>query len=151
MTFGQKIAPYLAELIKNISDKNMYSGNKIPSSVMAMFKLEIRENGAGILVPYWIGVLQKGRKPRRSTKSSGLAKKIFKWMSKRNMFKSTTLKGKRNEAKQLTWYINKHGNKQFNKGNPIFVDIYESERAKTIKKIDAEIGMTIGKITMEII
>ena len=149
MTFGQKIAPYLAELIKNISDKNMYSGNKIPASVMAMFKLEIRENGAGVLVPYWISVLQKGRGPRKGTKDHGLRKRIYKWMAKNNMFKSSTAKGKLAEAKSMTWYINKYGNKQFR--SRVFVDIYESERAKTIKKIDAEIGMTIGKITMEII
>ena len=67
MTFGQRIAPDLVALKKNISDKNMYSGNKIPASVMAMFKIEVKEDSAGILVPYWIGVLQRGRGPRRGS------------------------------------------------------------------------------------
>jgi len=146
---GLDLKPELQELIDNIAKKNMYSGNKISDSIMKMFEIEVRDDGAGILVPYWLGVLQRGRGPRKSTKDSGLWRIIYKWMQRRNMFRSGTAKGKINEAKYVTWYINKYGNKQFR--NKIFVDIYETERKKTIEKIDKKFSLIIGKITMEVI
>ena len=146
---GIDLKPELQELIDNIAKRNMYSGNKISDSIMKLFQIEVRDDGAGILVPYWISVLQRGRGPRRSTKSSGLVKIIYRWMQKRNMFKSSTAKGKLNEAKYLTWYINKYGNQQFR--SKVFVDIYETERKKTIEKIDNKFSLIIGKITMDVI
>jgi len=146
---GIDLKPELQELIDNIAKRNMYSGNKISDSIMKLFEIEVRDTGAGILVPYWISVLQRGRGPRRSTKSSGLVKIIYRWMQKRNMFKSNTAKGKLNEAKYLTWYINKYGNQQFR--SKTFVDIYETERKKTIEKIDNKFSLIIGKITMDVI
>ena len=146
---GTELKPDLQELIDNIAKKNMYSGNKIPDSIMKMFEIEVRDDGAGILVPYWIGVLQQGRGPRKSTKSSGLIKVIYRWMAKRGMFRSSTAKGKMAEARFMTMYINKYGNKQFR--NKAFVDIYETERKKTIKKIEDKFSLIIGKITMDAI
>jgi len=146
---GDELKPELQELIDNISKKNMYSGNKIPKSIMDMFEIEVRDDGAGILVPYWLSVLQRGRGPRKSNKSSGLIKIIYNWMSKRGMFRSTTAKGKLGEARFMTMYINKYGNKQFR--NKVFVDIYETERKKTIQKIDDKFSLLIGKITMDVI
>jgi len=143
------LKPELQELIDNIAKKNMYSGNKISDSIMKMFEIEVRDDGAGILVPFWISVLQKGRGPRKSTKNYNLWKIIYKWMQRRNMFKSGTAKGKINEAKFVTWYINKYGNKQFR--SKTFVDIYETERKKTIEKIDKKFSLIISKITMEVI
>jgi hypothetical protein len=49
----------------------------------------------------------------------------------------------------LTWYINKYGNQQFR--NKIFVDIYETERKKTIEQINNKFSVSISKITMEVI
>lgn len=146
---GLDLKPELQELIDNIAKRNMYSGNKISDSIMRMFEIEVRNDGAGILVPYWLGVLERGRGPRKSTKSSGLFKIIYRWMEKRNMFRSRTAKGKLNEAKGMTWYINKYGNQQFR--NKVFIDIYQSERKKTIEKIDKKFDLLIGKITMEVI
>ena len=148
---GIDLKPELQELIDNIAKKNMYSGNKISDSIMKMFEIEVRDDGAGILVPYWLGVLERGRGPRLRTKDYKLYLKIKRWMAQRGMLKSKTTKGRDNEAKSLTWYINKYGNKQFNKGNPIFVDIYTTERKKTIEKIDKKFSLIIDKITMEVI
>jgi len=149
VSVAKDIKPDLEELINNISQKNMFYGNRIPDSVMKLFVIEERSDGAGIIVPYWIGVLQRGRGPRRSTKSAGLIKIIYKWMEKNGMFRSATAKGKMNEARFMTLYINKYGNKQFR--SKTFVDIYESERKKTIAKIDSKIEKTISKITMDVI
>lgn len=146
---GIELKPELEELIRNISQKNMYSGNKIPESIMRQFEIETTDTSAGILVPYWLSVLEHGRGKRRSNKDSGLVNKIYAWMQKRNMFRSVTDKGKMNEAKFLTWYINKYGNKQFR--SKVFVDIYTAERKKTIEKIDAKFSLAIGKITMQVI
>jgi hypothetical protein len=139
----------LEELIRIISEKNTYAGNKIPNSVMRLFEIEIRENGGGVLVPFWIAVLQKGRGPRKTTKDYELYKIIFRWMESRNLFKSRTVKGKLSEAKSVTWYINKYGNKHFRSG--VFVDIYQTARAEFIDKINAKYSTEISKITMEVI
>ena len=148
---GIDLKPELEEMIKQISQRNMYSGNKIPDSIMKMFEIEITDLHDGILVPYWLGVLERGRGPRKSNVDAGLQKKIKRWMAKRNMFKSKTAIGRENEAKRLTWYINHWGNKQFNKGNPIFMDVYTTVRKQTIEKIDKKFGEVIGKITYAVI
>lgn len=146
---GIDLTPELEELIRNISQKNMYYGNKIPESIMRMFVIETTDTSAGILVPYWLGVLQRGRGARKSTQSSGLWKRIYAWMEKRNMFESKTAKGKINEAKFLTWYINKYGNKHFRSN--VFIDIYETERKKTIKKIEDKYDIFLSKITYDVL
>jgi len=146
---GIDLKPELEELIKNISQKNGYYGNKIPDSIMKMFEVEIREDGAGVLVPYWIPVLQKGRGPRRGTKDYGLVKRIYRWMERRGMFRSATPKGKMNEARFMTLYINKHGNQHFR--SKVFIDVYDSERKKTIEKINKKFALAIRAITMQVI
>jgi hypothetical protein len=143
------LKPEFEELISAISKRNGYYGNKIPASIMKMFEVVISENGGGILVPYWISVLQKGRGPRKSTKDHGLWKILYRWMDKKNMFESASAEGKINEAKRMTWWINKHGNQHFQSG--VFVDVFESERKKTIEKINKKFVLAISKITMDII
>jgi hypothetical protein len=143
------LKPELQELINNISRKNTFYGNKIPDSIMRLFAIEEIDFNAGITVPYWIGVLERGRGPRRSTKDHGLIKIIYNWMQKRGMFRSATAKGKLNEARSLTWYINKYGNVHFR--SKIFIDVYESERKKTIEKIDKKFNTAISKITMDVL
>ena len=146
---GIDLKPELEEMVKLIGQRNSYSGNKISDSIMRMFTVEITELHDGILVPYWLSVLERGRGPRKSTKDSGLFKKIYRWMEKRNMFKSTTSKGKLSEAKYMTWYINKYGNQQFR--NKTYIDIYNTVRKETIAKIDKKFGFAINKITMDVI
>jgi hypothetical protein len=146
---GIDLRPELEEMVDLISQRNSYSGNKISDSIMKMFSVEITDLHDGILVPYWLGVLEKGRGPRKSSKSSDLWKTIYRWMEKRNMFRSNKSQQKVREAKQLTWYINKYGNKQFR--NKTFVDVYTSVRKETIQKIDAKFSQAINKITMEVI
>jgi len=144
------LKPELEDLIKVISTKNMYSGNKIPDSVMRLFEIEVRESGGGgVIVPYWIAVLQKGRGPRKSTTDHQLYLKIYEWMNKRNMFKSTTEEGKVREAKQLTWYLNKYGNKHFR--SKVFIDIWETARKNFIEKVNKKFSDQISKITMSVI
>lgn len=116
---------------------------------MALFTVEITELHDGILVPYWLGVLERGRGPRKSTTDTGLYKKIYSWMNKRNMFKSSTPEGKLAEAKGLTWYLNHYGNKQFR--NKIFVDVYTSVRKDFIGKIEKKYSDKIDKITYDIL
>ena len=139
----------LKQFIDNIGKRNMYSGNKIPESIMKQFVIEEDDYHIGIEVPYWLGVLERGRGPRRSTKDSGLWKKIYRWMERKNMFRSRTDKGRISEAKGLTWYINKHGNEQFRK--KVYIDIYNSERRMLIEKIDERFSFFIGKITTDIL
>ena len=143
------LKPELYELIKNISQKNTYYGNKISDSIMRLFTIEETDFNAGIIVPYWLGILERGRGPRRSTKDFGLIKIIYRWMERRGMFRSTTPKGKLNEARFLTYYINKYGNAHFR--SKVFIDVYKTEREKIIEKINNKFALAIGKITMEVI
>ena len=143
------LKPELEELVKVISEKNTYAGNKIPDSVMKLFEIEIREDGGGVLVPFWIAVLQKGRGPRKTTKDYELYKIIYRWMERHNLFKSRTAKGRLNEAKSITWYINKYGNKHFR--SKTFVDVYETARKEFIDRINSKYSLEISKITMEVI
>jgi hypothetical protein len=146
---GIDLKPELQEMIDLIAQKNSYSGNKISPSIMAMFQIEITELHDGILVPYWLSVVEHGRGPRKSTVDTKLWKKIYAWMEKHNMFKSRTNEGKVREAKSVTWYINKYGNKHFR--SKVFVDIYTSVRKQTIEKIDKKFSQHISKITMEVL
>ena len=146
---GIDLKPELDEMVRLIGQRNSYSGNKISDSIMRMFSVEITDFHDGILVPYWLGVLERGRGPRKSNVDSGLFKKIYRWMEKHNMFRSGTAKGKLREAKFMTWYINKHGNQQFR--NKIYVDVYNTVRKETIAKIDKKFSFATNKITMDVI
>ena len=143
------LKPELQDMIKQISTKNTYSGNKISDSIMKMFEVEDKELNAGILVPFWLGVLERGRGPRKSSTDHKLYLKIYRWMQKRGMFKSSTPEGKIREAKSMTWYINKFGNKQFR--NKTFIDIYTTVRKQTIVNIEKKFSEQISKITMDVL
>jgi hypothetical protein len=143
------VKPELAEMIQQISTRSMYYGNRIPASIMAMFTIIETDLNAGVLVPFWLGVLQRGRGKRKATQSSGLVNTIYRWMERRSMFRSKTATGKFNEAKRLTWYINKYGNAHFRSQR--FVDIYESARKSAIVAIDKKFAFEINKITMDVI
>ncbi|MCJ7447918.1 MAG: hypothetical protein MUO72_09505 [Bacteroidales bacterium] len=143
------LKPELKAMINNIAQKNMFYGNKVPASVMALFEVVETDFNVGVLVPYWLGVLQRGRGPRRSSQSSGLVNKIYAWMQSRNMFRSGTAKGKLNEARFITLYINKYGNVHFRSKR--FIDIYEAERKKAIESIEKKFTFEINKITMEVL
>ena len=120
----------------------------MPASVAKLIEVEIRDNGAGVLAPFWLPVLERGRAPRKNSTDNKLYTKIYDWMAKRNMFKSKTEKGRINEAKSLTWFINKYGTKMYRDG--VFKDIYSRETEKAIEKIDKAIQLEAYKITREI-
>lgn len=146
---GIDLKPELEEMVKLIGERNSYSGNRISDSIMRMFTVEITELHDGILVPYWLGVLERGRGPRKSNVDTGLYKKIYRWMEKHNLFKTSDAKGRIREAKHATYIINKYGNKHFR--SKVFVDVYTTVRKQTIEKIDKKFGDKINKITMEVL
>lgn len=146
---GIDLKPELEQMIKLIGQRNGYHGNKISQSVMDMFEVEITELHDGILVPYWLSVLERGRRPRKSTKDTELWKRIYAWMAKHGRFKSNTEEGKIREAKSVTWYLNKYGNKHFR--SKTYIDVYNSVRKETIEKINTKFSRHIDKITMQII
>jgi len=139
----------LQRMVDDIGNSAVYGGNRISASIMEKIKIEERDNGAGVLAPYWLSVTEKGRGPRKSNVDSGLVRRIYAWMEKNNMFDSTSPKGKMNEAKSMTWYINKYGNKQFRDG--VFVDVYNTARESAIKDIMEEYGALTVTITKEIL
>ena len=141
--------PEMQSFIDRVSMKNMYSGAKMPDSIMKQWTIEETEYTIGVLVPFWIAALQYGRGPRKSTKYGGFDKALYKWMQKNNLFRSQTAEGRINESKSMAWYINKYGNQHFR--NKTFVDIYKTERERAVKEIDAKMGGYINKITMDIL
>jgi hypothetical protein len=143
------LKPALDRMVQTIATRMMYSGNRIPVSVMNLIRVEIHATGGGgVSAPFWLGVLQRGRGARKSTTDSGLWKRIYGWMEKRSMFKARTAEGKIAEAKGMTWYINKYGNKQFRE--KAFVDIYEQARQQCEREVMTEYGLAINNITKDI-
>lgn len=121
----------------------------MPKSVAELIEVEIRSNGAGVLAPFWLPVLEKGRAPRKNNTDSKLYHKIYEWMDKRHMFKSRTSIGKINEAKSLTWFINKYGTKMYRDGK--IKDVYTKKTKEVISKIEKEYSDYIGKVTSELL
>lgn len=139
----------LQSLINIIASKPTYYGKPVSPSIIKQMQIEIRPNGAGIIAPFWISVLQYGRPPRRSTTDSGLWKRMYAWMEKNNLFKSGTERGKINEAKRMTWYLNKYGNQHFR--SKTFVDVYESAVKQTVANVERAYTEFTFRITSDIL
>jgi hypothetical protein len=136
-------------LINVIASKPTYYGKPVSPAIIKQMQIEIRPNGAGIIAPFWISVLQYGRPPRQSSTDSQLWKRMFAWMDKNNLFKSATERGRINEAKRMTWYLNKYGNKHFRSKQ--FIDVYESARKQTIANVEKAYTEFAFKITSDIL
>ena len=137
------------DLEKILTDYANTIKKAMPTSVANLIAVELDNNkvGGGVTAPFWLPVLEKGRGPRKSTENSQLWKRIYAWMDKRNMFESKTAKGKINEAKSMTWYINKYGTKMYR--DKRFKDVYTKETEATIKKINDSFSATVYKITSD--
>jgi len=145
------LKPELDEMIRLIANRNSYSGNKISDSIMKMFTVEITDMHDGILVPYWLGVLERGRGPWRGSNVGNplLRVRIYNWIIKHNLFSDKNDKEKNGLAFVIARKINKEGNKQFR--THTFVDVYTSVRKETIEKINKKFSDKIGQITMEVL
>lgn len=143
------ITPELQALIDAIGKRSTYGRRPVSPRIMRQIVIETRQDGAGVLAPFWLGVLQYGRGPRKGKKSSDLWKSIYTWMAKNGMFKSTTAKGKINEAKGVTWYINKYGNQQFR--SKAYIDIYDTERKKCIADVFKKYDRLSTQVTRQIL
>lgn len=137
------------QLIETIASKPTYYGRPVAQSIIHQLVIEERDDGAGIIAPAWLSVLEHGRGKRKSTEDSGLAKKIYGWMERHGLFRSKTAAGKVAEARRMTWYINKHGNQQFQ--TKTFVDIYTKARDHCVEQVMEEYGHTIAEVTKDII
>lgn len=120
-------------------------GDKLPQSLAVLMHVETANEGFQVVVPYWFPIVEYGRGPRKSNEDSGLVDRIYKWMAARDMFKSNTAKGKMNEAKQLTWYINHYGTSQFRK--KIYKDIYETETENVKKVLEQKFRAKLIEVT----
>lgn len=123
--------------------------NSLADLVIATHDNSLASRKAAVMVPYWFPIVEHGRGPRKSGVSSDLWVKIYRWMEARNMFKSTTNKGKINEALSLTWYINKYGTKQFRER--IYKDIYTSETRALQVAVRANALAIVKKITSDLV
>ena len=122
----------------------------MPKSVRDLIEVEIRSpSSGGVLAPFWLPVLEKGRAPRKNNTDTKLYKKIYAWMEKRGMFKSVTAKGKINEAKALTWYINKYGTKMYR--DKTIKDVYTKKTKSLVERLDKEYSSYIGKVTSDLL
>jgi hypothetical protein len=143
------LTPELAEMIRTITTRPTYNGKPMSKSIASQIEIETRSNGAGVLAPYWLFVLQTGRPPRRSKIDSGLWKRIYVWMDRNGMFRSRTERGRINEAKSMTWYINKYGTEHFRSRE--FIDVYESARQKCIRDVESKYTEFAFTITQTIL
>ena len=143
------IRPELERLVAVIATRPTYYGQRVSKTIMDMMEIEIRANGGGVLAPYWLSVLQTGRPPRKNKMDHELWKTIHKWMDKRGLFRSRTAAGRINEAKSMTWYINKYGNVHFRRG--VYIDIYETARNQCIDAVVRKYGDLEFSITKQIL
>lgn len=123
--------------------------SKLSKSLADMVSTEFTEGRATVSVPYWFAVTERGRGPRRNSEDYQLYLKIFSWMERRNLFRSKSKRGRINEAKALTWFINKHGTKQFRDGR--FVDIYTSATQVVAQRVRTTLMEQVKKITSDFV
>jgi hypothetical protein len=143
------IEPELRRLIETIATRQTFHGQRVSPTIMKMMEIEIRANGGGVLAPYWLSVLQTGRPPRKNNVDHHLWRAIYAWMDKRGLFRSGTAKGKINEAKSMTWYINKYGNLHFR--SKTYIDIYETARNDCVNAVLKKYGDLEYSITKQIL
>jgi hypothetical protein len=143
------LKPALMKLITTIASKPTYYGRPVAPSIIHMLVLEERNDGAGIVAPAWLSVLEHGRGKRKSTQDSGLAKRIYFWMQRHNLFRSKTEAGRVSEARRMTWYINKYGNQQFR--SKTFIDVYTTARNQCEADVMQRYGLAIDEVTKDII
>lgn len=139
----------MTEIDALIEDYTKAIKAKLPNSLAAMIHTNSQPNKATVTVPYWFSITEHGRGVRKSSKNYNLDQKIYKWMQERNMFKSQTAKGRINEARGLTWYINKYGTKQFR--NKEFRDVYTSETQKLVMEVNRMALTQVKKITSDLV
>ena len=139
----------MTEIDALIEDYTKAIKAKLPNSLAAMIHTNSQPNKATVTVPYWFSITEHGRGVRKSSKNYNLDQKIYKWMQDRNMFKSQTAKGRINEARGLTWYINKYGTKQFR--NKEFRDVYTSETQKLVMEVNRMALTQVKKITSDLV
>ena len=143
------ISKELQDVINVIAATPGYHGRPTSPSIMKLIQIEKRVHGSGIVAPPWLGVLERGRGKRTSTTNSDLWRKMYAWMQKNNLFKSRTERGMINEAKSMTWWINKYGNKQFR--SKVFIDVYSSAVDRCVVAVEKKYGDMVAKITSDIL
>jgi hypothetical protein len=152
----------VSERMKQLVDEIFAQGKTIHGRPIAGKELVVVEGdqrSGKILVPYWFSIWEHGRGKRtrsdttwesfNGAQMSKMQIAIYKWMEKHSLFESRTEKGKINEAKGLTWYINKYGNKH--KRNGTYLDIYTSLTTKLVNDITKDVADYALKITSDLI
>jgi hypothetical protein len=128
-------------------------------SLKPLVHVEGDKNSGKVIVPRWFPVTQKGRGPRKTTKTTWTNFKgyemstfqlaIYLWLEKKNGFESTTDAGKINEAKGLAWYINKYGNKHYRSG--VYIDIYDTLVKELTIEVRKQFMVEAVRITSELV
>lgn len=122
---------------------------KMPRSVAALVAVNHEATRSTVTGPYWLSVVENGRKPRRSSEDHRLYLRIYAWMDRKGLFESRSPKGKLNEAKSLTWYINKYGTKQYRER--VYKDVYTTETRKLRDDLLNEYGRIVQNIASDLV
>ena len=123
--------------------------DKLPASLAVLIRTEYHSEGITVLVPFWFPITEKGRGPRKASQESNLWMKIYEWMERRNMFRSRTPQGKINEAKGLTWYINKYGTRQFRE--KLYKDIYTTATQEVKDRLAKDFKQKVLQIASDVV
>lgn len=137
-----------------LSESKSYHGHSL-TGLRPLFQVEGGRDSATIYAPYWVDALQRGRGARKSNKTtwsnlngyemSALQLALYRWMEKHNSFRSSTEKGKINDAKSLAFYINKYGTKQYREGK--YIDIYDTIIKQAAEQLYEDVGREAVRIT----
>lgn len=76
-------------------------------------ELDVRTDTGTLKAPRYITTMEEGRGPRTSSTHAGLQGLIYAWMARKGLFKSGEVNARQEEAKRMTWYINKYGTRLY--------------------------------------
>ena len=153
------VSNILNDLVNDMFAKGKSYHGKPLTSLRPLVEVQGNSGSGRVLVPFWWSTLQHGRGKRETTKTewrnfkgykmSTMQRAIYRWMQKNGRFTAQSDAGRINEAKSVTWYINKHGNKHFQERR--YIDIYDTLVNETVNDMTAKVGQQAVKIASELV
>lgn len=102
LTDQQILEKFVKEVSKKLKERIPTATGKTADGITT----RVLPDRAQVLAPFYIAVLERGRKPRKSSENAGFADALKAWMESSPNFLGAVTES---SVKQLAWHINKHG------------------------------------------
>lgn len=110
------------------------------------YEIEISNDGSislRFLGRKYFKALETGRGPRKSSSYQQYDVSLLEYMEARGMLSGLTDNQKKNKAKSLAWYINKHGDKTYREGGR---EVYSNTLSKLVTELKRAITRDFTKL-----